>query len=98
MEEGKDISGCSGKLHVQDDEASNVDKCAAAVKVRPDCSNRFFYAPLDGWCKCEEIESACTRTDSNYYNEYRITGASIIYAIASYTKRVLTFKLFLKIS
>ena len=70
-----DITGCAERLDVQDYEINSVEKCASGVKAKSECSDKFFYAPLRGWCKCEGNKGSCARKDSADFNEYRLTGA-----------------------
>ena len=74
---------CSERFYVGDGK-NNVADCVAAVKAlwgtNNECSDRFFYAPSRGWCRCEPKGQVgpCPGVYNNYgYNEYRLTGVPV---------------------
>lgn len=51
--------------------------CAIQVKSNPECSIRFFYAVVDGTCKCEKVRHTCKRIHSSTMAQYRLIESNL---------------------
>lgn len=79
-----DCATASHRLHVGNYglEADGLQSCLEDVQANTACTETFFFAWSQGWCKCESelsqvdgSQGECTRVASGNYDEYAVVQA-----------------------